>query len=356
MNEVLLSLTDVSLERGAGRKVLDIAAFTVRRGELVALVGPNGAGKSTLLQVANLLHPHRGAISLFGEDADRADKTALRRRCALLFQEALLLDDTVFANVAWPLKFRSVNPAGIAARVRRALADFRCNHLEQRRVRTLSGGEAQRVSIARALATDPELLLLDEPFAALDPATRSGMIGELRQLAENRGMTVILVSHSFADVLYFAERAVVMFAGRIVQDDTPETVLRRPADEQVARLVGMDNIIPCRLERDGEAAYIRLINGLRFPYAGTEDRPVSACCLPGDALRLWDDRLAAAPVPWVVIEGRIQRLLPGVGAGKLLVNAGDITLSAQVPRGYILADGPGEPVKLAFDPAEAHIV
>ncbi len=357
MNETLLSLTDVSLERGAGRKVLDVASFTVCRGELVALVGPNGAGKSTLLQVANLLHPHRGSIALFGADAARADKTALRRRCALLFQEALLLDDTVFANVAWPLRFRGVSQAEIAARVRRALADFRCDHLERRRARTLSGGEAQRVSLARALATDPELLLLDEPFAALDPATRSGMIGELRQLAEDRGMTVILVSHSFADVLCFAERAVVMFNGRIVQDDRPETVLRRPADEQVARLVGMDNIIPCRLEREGEEAYIRLANGLRFPCAGTAaDRPVSACCLPGDALRLWDDRLAAASVPWVVAEGRLQRLLPGIGADRLLVQAGGITLAAQVPRGYIPAGGPGEPVKLAFDPAEAHIV
>jgi tungstate transport system ATP-binding protein len=356
MSEILLTLRDVSLERGAGRKVLDVPAFTVCRGELVAIVGPNGAGKSTLLQVANLLHPHRGAVTLFGRDAARTDKTALRRRCALLFQEALLLDDTVFANVAWPLRFRGVNAADIAARVRRALADFRCDHLEQRRVRTLSGGEAQRVSIARALATDPELLLLDEPFAALDPATRGEMTGEIRQLAENRGMTVILVSHNFAEVLSFADRAVVMFAGRIVQDDKPETVLRRPADRQVARLVGMDNIIPCRLEREGEAAYVRLANGLRFPYAGAADKPVSACCLPGDALRLWDDRLAAAPVPWVVVEGRLQRLLPGVGAGQLLVRAGDLTLSAQVPRSYVPAEGPGEPVTLAFDPAEAHIV
>ncbi len=354
MSETLLTLQDVTFDRGPRRRVLDIPAFAVRRGELVALVGPNGAGKSTLLQVINLLHPHRGAITLFGQNPAAADTTALRRRCAMVFQEALLLDGSVFANVAKPLKFRGLAAPDIAVRVRRALADFRCDHLMERRARSLSGGESQRVSIARALAVDPELLLLDEPFSALDPATRGEMIGELRQLAENRGMTVILVSHSFADVLAFAERAVVMAAGRIVQDDRPEIVLRRPADEQVARLVGMDNIIPCRLEREGEGAFIHLAGGPRFPYHGPADKPVAACCLPGDALRPWDERLAAAPVPWVVVDGQLQRLLPGVGAGKLLVRAGDLTLTARVPRGFA-PEGNGR-VKLAFDPAEAHIV
>ena len=353
MNEILVQLQNVTFDRGARKRVLDIDRLAVSRGELVALVGPNGAGKSTLLQVINLLHPHRGAIALFGQDARHADKTALRRRCAMLFQDALLLDDTVFANVAWPLKIRGIGLHDITARVRRALADFRCDHLEARRARSLSGGEAQRVSLARALAVDPDLLLLDEPFSALDPATRNELVGEIRHLAETRGMTVILVSHSFADVLHFAERAVVMEAGRIVQDDSPETVLRRPANEQIARLVGMDNILPCRLEREGGETSIHLTGGLRFPYPGAVSGPVSVCCIPGDALRLWDDRLAAAPVPWVTVEGRVHRLLPGIGAGKLFVRAGELTLCARVPRTFAPES---VTVKLAFDPADAHIV
>ncbi len=358
MSEILVSLAGVTFDRGPRKRVLDIDRLTVSRGELVALVGPNGAGKSTLLQVINLLHPHRGAITLFGQDARRADKTALRRRCAMLFQEALLLDDTVFANVAWPLRFRGLGPHDITARVCRALADFRCDHLAERRARSLSGGEAQRVSLARALTVDPELLLLDEPFSALDPATRNELIGEIRQLAEARGMTVILVSHSFADVLHFAERAVVMEAGRIVQNDKPETVLRRPANEQIARLVGMDNILPCRLDREGGATFVRLAGGLRFSYPrGAVSGPVSACCLPGDALQLWDDRLAASAVPWVSVEGRVQRLLPGIGACKLFVRAGELTLCARVPRTFAPEGvSPGGTVRLAFDPADAHIV
>jgi tungstate transport system ATP-binding protein len=358
MNEILLALENVTFDRGPRKRVLAIETLAVRRGELVALVGPNGAGKSTLLQVINLLHPHRGAITLFGQDTSRADKTALRRRCAMLFQEALLLDDTVFANVARPLKFRGLGPHDTAARVARALADFRCDHLAARRARSLSGGEAQRVSLARALAVDPELLLLDEPFSALDPATRNELIDEIRELAENRGMTVILVSHSFADVLHFAERAVVMAAGSIVQDGPPETILRRPANEQIARLVGMDNILPCTLEQEGRGgAFANLPGGLRFPCAAP-GRPVSACCLPGDALQLWDDRLAAAPVPWVVVEGCVQRLLPGIGAGKLFVKTGELTLCARVPRTFAAENGglPGEKVRLAFDPADAHLV
>jgi tungstate transport system ATP-binding protein len=356
MNEILVSLQGVTFDRGARKRVLDIDRLAVSRGELVALVGPNGAGKSTLLQVINLLHPHRGAITLFGQDASHADKTALRRRCAMLFQDALLLDDTVFANVAWPLKIRGLAPRDITARVRRALADFRCDHLGERRVRSLSGGEAQRVSLARALAVDPDLLLLDEPFSALDPATRNELVGEIRHLAETRGMTVILVSHSFTDVLHFAERAVVMEAGRIVQDDRPETVLRRPANEQIARLVGMDNILPCRLERVEGDTCVHLAGGPRFPYPGAVSGPVSVCCLPGDALQLWDDRLAAAPVPWVTVEGRVQRLLPGIGACKLYVRVGELTLCARVPRTVASEGLLNGAVTLAFDPADAHLV
>jgi len=356
MSEYILDMRRVTLDRGKRRNVLNIERFALRRGELAAVVGPNGAGKSTLLQVINLLHCCRGDMQLFGQDIRHADQTMLRRRSAMVFQEALLLDDTVFDNVAWALKFRGVAASEIKHRVFKALVDFRCDHLADRPARSLSGGEAQRVCIARALVTDPELLLLDEPFASLDAAARSEMIEEIRQLAETRGISVVLVSHNFTDVLHFAERAIAMFNGSIVQDDKPEVLLRRPVNEQVARLVGMDNIIPCRIEQDSQGRFIRLANGIRFLYSGEMIKPVSACCLPGDALYLCDERFHIQQ-GWVIVEGLVERILPGIGTYRILVKLGEQTLSARVPRNYAASHLHSKTrIKLAFNPAEAHIV
>ena len=199
-----------------------------------------------------------------GQDACHSNKTELRRRSAMVFQEGLFLQDTVFGNVAWGLKLRGMASSDIKKKVYEALIDFRCDHLAMRPIYSLSGGEAQRISIARALAVVPELLLLDEAFSAQDVVVRQEMIGELRQLAEDMGMTVMLVSHNFPEVLHFANRIIVMLSGRIVQDNTPETVLRRPVNVEVAKLVGMDNMIPCCVKEGSKGRRIELINGISF--------------------------------------------------------------------------------------------
>lgn len=357
MSEYILKMEGLTVDRGARKNVLNIEAFAVLPGELVAVVGPNGAGKSTLLQVINLLHSYHGDMQLFGQKISNKDKTMLRRRSALVFQDMLLLNDTVFDNVALPLRFRGVNEGEVKERVYKALADFRCDHLVNRPALLLSGGEAQRVCIARALVTTPELLLLDEPFASLDAATRDELIEEIRQLAEARGICVVLVSHNFTDVLHFAERALMLFDGRIVQDDKPECIMRRPANEQVARLVGMDNIIPCSSEQDGQRRFIKLANGIRFLYHGAASEPVSACCLPGDALYLWDESDRGQQGSWVIIEGLIERVIPGVGTYRILVKFGEQMLSARVPRNHVTdAMHNYSRIKLAFNPAEIHIV
>jgi len=357
MSDFVLELRDFTVYRGAGKKVLDIDELTVRRQELVAVVGPNGTGKSTLLQAVNLLLPHQGQMRLFGQDNTATTGTLLRRRSAMVFQQTLLLQGTVFHNLALPLRFRGIAADDIQPRVLRALQDFRCDHLAGRPARSLSGGEAQRVSIARALVTDPELLLLDEPFAALDATLRGELIEEIRQLAVARGLTVLLVSHDFADVLHFADRAVAIFGGSIVQDAKPEVLLRRPANEQVARLAGMDNILPCGIEPDGPGRQVKLANGLRFPCPTDLQQPVTACCLPGDALLVWGQDRPEHDGSRVVFEGRVQRVQPGVGTSRVVVTAGDLTLIARVPRKAI-TDGIVDQarVTLAFDPAEAHFI
>ena len=152
----------------------------------------------------------------------------------------------------------------------------------------MSGGEAKRVSIACGLVGDSELLLLDEPSASLDVGIRPHMIEKIRQLAQARGSAVILVSHNFTDILHFADRAIALFDGCIVQDDNLETIIRRPANEQLARLVGIDNITPCRVERSSCGSFIKLANGIEFLYPGEITKPITACYLSGDTFNLYD--------------------------------------------------------------------
>jgi len=357
MTEKIVEIQNLAVHRGARKNVLNIENFELRRGELAAIIGPNGAGKSTLLQVINLLLKYQGRLKLFGQDANHRNETMLRRRSAMVFQEALLLKDTVFNNVAMALRFRGVAADEIKHRVYRALEDFHCDHLVDRPARALSGGESQRVSIARALVSEPELLLLDEPFAALDASARGELIEEIRHVAEARGISVLFVSHHFTDVMYFAERVIAMVGGRIVQDTASEELMRRPVNEAVARLVGMDNIIPCRIEHNqGQETLVKLANGISFVLPEKLSKPVSVCCLPGDALQLVNDCHLDPARPWVNIEGIVERVTPARGFYRLNIKVGEHRLRARVPRQFLAGDVVGRSIKLVFDPAEAHLI
>ena len=348
----ILAMNEVAVYRGGKEPVLQIDSFAMKQGELAALVGPNGAGKSTLLQTINLLQPYAGQIRLFGESATTGKARALRRRTAMVFQETLLLEGSVFANVAMPLRFRGMAAGEIQTRVAQALAVFGCAHLAERQAKCLSGGEGQRVCLARALVTEPELLLLDEPFAALDVATRSALLEELRQLAKQKNMAVLLVSHHFSDVLYFADRAVALLEGRILQDDEPERLLRRPVNEKVARLVDMDNLFPCTLEMVGDQQLLRLSETFSIPCDGFAGASPSFCCLPGDGLQLATGEEAALEEDWALLEGEVERVLPGIGACCVLVRAGGLLWKARLPLHGGTNFAPGDSLCLRFRPWE----
>lgn len=358
MNEYVLNMQHVTVDSKTRKNLLNIEHFALRPGELVAVIGPNGAGKSTLLRTINLLQPYRGKIQLFGQDVRHANQTLLRRRSALVFQETLLLSDTVFNNVARALTFRGIAANEIKRKVYAALANLGCEHLANRSVRSLSGGEAKRVSIARGLVADAELLLLDEPSASLDIGIRTEMIEKIRHWAESRGSSVILVSHNFKDILHFAERAIALFDGCIVQDDQLETLIRRPANEQIARLVGIDNIIPCQVKRGSRGCLIKLANGIEFLYPEEVRMPITACCLSGDAFDLCDAGASVQHKPWaVMIEGLVERVLHGIGTYSIWVKVGEQTLIARVPRRHVSGNVCRHTmIKLAFNPTDAHFV
>jgi tungstate transport system ATP-binding protein len=296
-----------------------------------------------------------GKMRLFGLDAAIVNKLALRRRCSMVFQETMLLNDRVFDNVALALRFRGLAEQEIKQKVNAALAVFHCDHLAQRVAGRLSGGEAQRVCLARALVYQPELLLLDEPFAALDSATRTSLLTDLRQVAIKFGMTVLLISHHFNDVLYFAQRALVLLNGSIVQDGQPEVILRRPVNEAVANLVDMDNIFPCQLEQQSTGCFLRLGSGVSVPWRQDSKVQVTTCCLPGDALHVWEE--AYGQESGVIIEGNVSQVIPGIGVYRLIVKAQGLSLTARVPReqvaGKIVV---GMNIKLSFNPNELQVM
>jgi tungstate transport system ATP-binding protein len=191
----VLRLCDVEVRHG-NRATLSVAEFTVARGEVVALIGPNGAGKSTLLHVAALLrYPDRGRIELAGVAATRRTVGALRRCLTMVFQAPLLFDVDVLTNAASGLRFRGIGRREAEARALDWLHRFGVGDLARRTPRTLSGGEAQRVSLARAFAVAPALLLLDEPFAALDAPTRAALVPELSHHLRATQTAALVVTH-----------------------------------------------------------------------------------------------------------------------------------------------------------------
>jgi len=241
---VILEIKNIDVRRG-GARVLDVPQLSLRKGHILCLVGPNGSGKSTLLlTLCSLLDRTQGELRFKGLTVgDRASVLAYRRSTATVFQESLLFDMSVYDNVASGLKLRGMPRQEIRRRVEHSLERFRISHLAQRAARKLSGGEAQRTALARAFATDPEILFLDEPFSALDPPTREALIDDLERIFRDTGVSVVMSSHDQTEALRLADAMAVMRQGSVVQTGSPEEIINFPVDEFVASFVGMGTVL-----------------------------------------------------------------------------------------------------------------
>jgi ABC-type Fe3+/spermidine/putrescine transport system ATPase subunit len=232
---------DVRREFGTVAAVNGVS-LAIRRGEIFSLLGPSGCGKTTLLRlIAGLESPTSGTIRIHGEDMTRVP--AHRRPVNLVFQHyALFPHLTVEENVAFGLRYKDVPRSAHRERVGEALALVRLTGMERRRPSQLSGGQRQRVALARALVLKPEVLLLDEPLAALDPNLRKEVQVELKALQRQLGITFLFVTHDQDEALALSDRLAVMNQGLVEQLGTPVEVFERPETEFVARFTGATNV------------------------------------------------------------------------------------------------------------------
>ena len=231
---IILEVEDLRIRRG-GVQVLDLPRFSVAAEEKVAVVGPNGAGKSSLLLgLACLLRRETGTICFRGEPVTERGETSYRRKIAMVFQEPLLFDTTVLDNVAEGLRIRGKRREEARDVARDSLELFKVGHLTGRSAHKLSGGEAQRVSLARAFAVRPELLLMDEPFSSLDLPSRIVLAEDLGRILHESGTAAIIATHDRIEAFHIVDRLVVMDSGRVVQEGRPNEVLERPVNSFVA--------------------------------------------------------------------------------------------------------------------------
>ena len=239
MSAAAIELSGVEKRYGA-HAALDGVSLTVARGEFAALVGGSGSGKTTLLKTINrLVTPDAGAVRVMGDDVRTREPHNLRRRIGYVFQDVGLFPHlSVAENIAITPKLLGWDAARTAARVANllGLVDLPLD-IATRAPSALSGGQRQRVGVARALAAEPSLMLMDEPFGALDPLTRDALGTDYRALHDRLGLTTVMVTHDMAEAVLLADRIVVISRGRIVADGKPADLLATTADPEVRALL-----------------------------------------------------------------------------------------------------------------------
>lgn len=229
----MIEIRNLLIERN-GRNTLSINSLDIRRGETLTVVGPNGAGKSTLLlALARLIKPARGEILYDGKSLVQVDELDYRRKISFVFQSPLLMDMTVEQNIGLGLKFRGTPKAEMSERVHQWMKQLAIESLSKRRAGQLSGGEAQRVSLARAFVLEPELMLLDEPFSALDPPARARMLDDLAALLSGDQRTAVFVTHNLNEAATLGDRLAIIVGGRLHQVGPAPEVKAHPADAEV---------------------------------------------------------------------------------------------------------------------------
>ena len=347
----------LSVRRGSATLVA-VDELTLRGGEVHVLLGPNGAGKSTLLRALNGLEPATGEL-VFRDVAVRTgrERLALRRATAAVFQNPHLLNTTVQANVESGLRLRGVSRNEARRRGAEALDLLGIAHLAGRRPVKLSGGEAHRVSIARALAVDPAVLFLDEPLASLDPPTRRTLIDDLLRIFETSSMAVIWVTHDRDEALAVGDVVTYLEDGSVVQTGSVLDVFARPATTSFAAFLGLDTFVTGRIVNDPDGV-TRLVleGGGELVCAHAADGPAVVAIAAEDVVlfsKRPDQRDTSIRN---VLEGRIKAVVPSGRVLRVDVDARGLDIAALITRAAFedLGLAVEGPVYAAFKAAALH--
>ncbi len=241
----MIEFKNVSKVAG-GKTILKNINLNIEKGELVVLIGPSGCGKTTTLKLINkLITASSGEILINGKNIENEDKIKLRRNMGYVIQQTGLLPHfTVKENIELIPSVEKIDPEKIATRTKELLkmVDMDPDEYMDQYPNQLSGGQQQRVGIARAFAMDPEIILMDEPFSALDPITRNQLQDEVFNIQQNVKKTIVFVTHDMDEALKLADKICIIEEGSIVQFDTPENILKEPANEFVKNFIGEDRI------------------------------------------------------------------------------------------------------------------
>lgn len=339
--------------------MLQVDALTVEESQVLAVIGPNGSGKSTLLlTIARLLKAESGQISFRGRPIEEQNELAYRRRVSLVLQEPLLLNTTVFNNVASGLRFRKIPKQEVIHRVETWLDRLGIRQLRDRPARQLSGGEAQRVSLARALALNPELLMLDEPFGGLDTPTRTRLLEDFQALRAETRTTTIFVTHDMDEALYLGDMVAVLLNGLLRQCGTPQEVFTAPSDAEVAAFVGMETVLPGRVTARQDGQVHVDVNGIRLVAVGDLEpgRLVLFCLRPED-ITLWPTQETPFSSARNRVVGRIQRIIPQGPLARVQIDCG-FPLLALITRSSVLEMelDEGKMVGASFKSSAVHLI
>ena len=340
-----------------GNFLLDDVSLSIRKGDYYCIMGPSGAGKTIILEaIAGLLVPDSGRILHNGQDVRNIPPE--HRRIGLVYQDYSLFPHmTVERNIAFGMSMRKMSRAKRETRAKELMHQFGITHLKDRAPLTLSGGEQQRVSLARALAIEPELLLLDEPLSALDPITREQFIGELRVLHRDHGLTIVHVTHDRRDPVSLGTRMAMIIDGRLVQEGLIGDIFSSPRHEEIARFIGFENIL--------KGTVVSCDDGLCQVEIGKNQVSVVADVKPGDktalCIRADDITLMKHDGRWMSarnnFEGVITRRSISGSIATITVDIG-VEMTAVVTRKSVeeMDLDIGTPVGMSFKASAVHVI
>ncbi len=311
----------INITRRLGDFALRDLNLEVSDGEYYVLLGRSGSGKTQLLElIAGLEHPDRGKIFL--DDTDITRQRIQDRKVGIVFQDyAVFPHMTVFGNIAYPLRTRKEDKKSIAEKVEEAAAAMNISHILERGTEKLSGGELQRVALARTLITSPRLLLLDEPLSSLDTSLKDDLKKLLRKL-NKEGQTIIHVTHDYGDAISLAKKVGVIHNGTIIQEGSVNEVFNNPSNRFVARYAGVRNFFRVKIFYENGLLTGVTGNNVKFILNGGSPGNDSLLIIKSDSIVLSDE--VPLDKDLNAIKGKIDEIIPSEFGLEVTINAGDL--------------------------------